>query len=77
MGFWNGVLGAILYVVEVNEKPKREARRQEEEAAAQEYKNYCLTCRKCSRLAEPLPGTPNRYRCSGCGNQFAGARHPY
>lgn len=35
---------------------------------------YALSCRQCRRLAPPILGTGNRYRCE-CGNQFAGARH--
>src|SRR4051812_36331594 len=34
-----------------------------------------LTCRRCGKLAPPILDTGNRYRCHGCDNQFAGARH--
>ena len=36
---------------------------------------YGLTCSKCSKLANPINGTSNRYRCDKCGNQFASDRH--
>ena len=36
---------------------------------------YGLTCSKCSKLANPIKGTSNRYRCDKCGNQFASDRH--
>lgn len=37
-----------------------------------------LTC-QCGKLALPIPGTSDRYRCSECANQFVGAKHdlPY
>src|SRR5687767_3722154 len=34
-----------------------------------------LTCNRCHEVALPVSGTGNRYRCPGCGRQFAGARH--
>jgi transposase-like protein len=39
--------------------------------------NECLTCRKCGALAQPISGTRNRYRCPGCGKQFAAAKHSF
>ena len=36
---------------------------------------FSLTCRRCGKLAGPIGGTRNRYRCDGCGKQFAGANH--
>ena len=35
---------------------------------------YSVACRHCSRNAEPICGTGNRYRCE-CGRQFANATH--
>lgn len=40
----------------------------------QQKLNMALPCRQCRKLAEPILGTMNRYRCS-CGNQFAAAKH--
>jgi len=37
-------------------------------------RNYSVRCRQCSKLADPIAETSNRYRCA-CGNQFAGAHH--
>lgn len=34
-----------------------------------------LSCRKCPVMALPIANTSNRYRCIGCGNQFAAASH--
>jgi len=33
-----------------------------------------ITC-ECGKLAEPIGGTPNRYKCQHCGRQFAGPFH--
>ena len=35
---------------------------------------YALSCKQCRKLAPPILGTGDRYRCV-CGNQFAGAKH--
>jgi hypothetical protein len=37
-------------------------------------KNLSLSCQRCGKLAAPVLGTINRYRCR-CGNQFAGDSH--
>jgi biotin carboxyl carrier protein len=49
-----------------------EARKSEHEHA---MKVFSLTCRRCGKLASPIPGTVNRYRCDACGNQFAQGAH--
>jgi hypothetical protein len=38
---------------------------------------FSLNCRGrgCGKLARPIPGTGNRYRCDHCGRQFAQSRH--
>jgi hypothetical protein len=36
-----------------------------------------LSCGACGKLAEPIHGTGNRYRCNSCSNQFAGQAHNY
>ena len=46
-----------------------------EERLAQKKKDLALSCEKCDKLAEPINGTGNRYRCEHCSNQFAGAHH--
>lgn len=51
----------------LKEEHKRHLERGKQELA--------LTCRRCNKLAVPIIDTSNRYRCEGCGNQFAGARH--
>ena len=38
-------------------------------------RNMALTCKFCKKMAWPIDGTGNRYRCGGCGRQFAGAPH--
>lgn len=38
-------------------------------------KDFSLTCNRCGKLAEPITGSGNRYRCSACGNQFAHSWH--
>ena len=34
-----------------------------------------LTCAACGALAEPIDGTRDRYKCTKCSIQFAGAKH--
>jgi len=38
-------------------------------------RSLALTCCRCGKIAPPILGTGNRYRCGECGNQFAGAAH--
>jgi hypothetical protein len=40
----------------------------------QRERDLSLTCRKCGRMAGPISGTSNRYRC-GCGRQFSADKH--
>ncbi len=40
-------------------------------------KDFALSCNKCNHLSYPIAGTHNRYKCSHCERQFAGARHPF
>jgi len=67
-----------------DEKRVEEARLAHERTAEEERlrreeilkaRTYALSCHKCGDLADPIPGSQNRYRCSKCGRQFAGARH--
>lgn len=72
---------AVLVVVlqAARERAKRLAREQEEEARASyeaARQAHAPTCRGCGILADPITSTRNRYRCPGCGRQFAGANHP-
>ena len=55
---------------------KKEQEEQDEREAwrANKMNDYALNCRQCKKLAYPISGTLNRYRCS-CGNQFSGAKH--
>jgi hypothetical protein len=34
-----------------------------------------ITCQQCRKLASPIEGTPDRYRCKACGSQFVGPAH--
>ena len=64
----------IIEQKEQKEVAKREAER-EAERYVQMMQDYALNCRRCRKMAYPIAGTSNRYRCP-CGNQFAGSRHP-
>jgi hypothetical protein len=64
-----------LYELSANEKKKREENLLQEQQRSENMRNYALTCHKCKKLAKPIEGTSNRYRCT-CGNQFTGSRHP-
>ena len=46
-----------------------------EERLTRRKRDLALSCDKCDKLAEPIEGTGNRYRCEHCSNQFAGAHH--
>lgn len=72
------VAGVILeYKIKSDDyKQAREKEQKEREARREQImKNYALNCRRCKKLAYPIEGTVNRYKCS-CGNQFASAKHP-
>ena len=71
---WGDLFGELIKgLAGAAELRKEEQEKQRE--FAEKMKNYALNCRRCRKMAYPIPGTPNRYRCS-CGNQFAGPRHP-
>jgi hypothetical protein len=53
----------------------RELERREHQVYDYNMRSLALTCRRCGEIAPPIPRTRNRYRCGGCGNQFAGAAH--
>jgi hypothetical protein len=59
----------------------REASEAEDAAARRrrEYerkmRDFVLTCTRCSRLAQPVPGTGSHYHCESCGNRFVGGQH--
>jgi hypothetical protein len=65
------------------ERPARERRkrredsrqRERERALKQAMVDLALTCPACGKLAPPIPGTANRYRCPDCGHQFAADPH--
>jgi len=79
------IVGIVVWIVfavkydkqrEVEYRESEERRQKEyEEQRAHQMKALALTCRRCRKLAPPIPGTGNRYRCNECGNQFAGAAH--
>lgn len=54
-----------------NEERKELARR----LATKRVRNSSLTCNSCGRLAHPILDSGDKYRCVGCGRQFAGGRH--
>jgi serine phosphatase RsbU (regulator of sigma subunit) len=60
--------------IEAQER-RLELERRKREAYEHNMQALSLTCRRCGKIAPPIPGTGNRYRCGGCGNQFAGAAH--
>jgi len=40
-------------------------------------RDLSLSCGSCGKLAAPINGTGNRYRCNSCSNQFVGPVHGY
>ena len=79
--WWEKVLQIATAAFEYKaEREDSQKAREEEEAARAErrakiIKDYSLNCKQCKKLACPIAGTLNRYRCS-CGNQFVGPKHP-
>ena len=80
MGLFLDILGGLAKGMLEGDPLAREKQEHRDYVAKQKINvakqkiNMALPCRRCKRLAEPIEGTKNRYRCK-CGNQFAAARH--
>ena len=86
-----GIVAAWIAFVVVRARRREEARRKaimdrerqaseelssKREQMSRNMKALAITCPKCQEgLAEPIPDTANRYKCSRCGFRGAGPDH--
>ena len=55
--------------------PHEERKVAARQAITKRVRNSSLSCNACKKLAPPILDSGDKYRCVGCGRQFAGGRH--
>ena len=55
--------------------PHEDRREIARQLATKRIRNSSLSCNSCTKLAHPILDSGDKYRCIGCGRQFAGSRH--
>jgi len=62
------VFGFIKSAVEWN-------RKKEKNIIMTIIRSESISCNRCDNLAAPIYNTRNKYKCTGCGRQFANSKH--